>query len=368
MSHEEAMTSGNLPDGQIDRMLNLQEVLASQNNLEQLCADRPLKTKEVFAPNAYYGISTILKDYAGLPKSYSLKAIMPHGIVFDEDYVWRSERVAHLPVLFCYPPYRRDTYVRQMSKRIALSASPFLYLVEMLKDLPKPDRQGTIFFPHHSTHRVTAMVDFERLAQQVASLGDEYKPITTCLYWRDFNLGRHIPFQKRGMRIVSAGHIYDPNFLYRLYHLCSIHRFAAGNGLGSHIFYAVKAGCSYFHLEGSEVADKATDPVVQHDISRTPAAKESMLKSLFGRPVPHVTAEQLKVVDYYLGCEYLKSPRSLRRQLLYAEVLDKIGFLVRNGSDTARLVIPGFYRRGGRSLKRVLLTTGSRLLRRGGES
>jgi hypothetical protein len=40
--------------------------------------------------------------------------------------------------------------------------------------------------------------------------------------------------------------MFDPRFLVRLHHLCSMHRYACSNELGSHLFYAVKAGCSYF--------------------------------------------------------------------------------------------------------------------------
>ena len=331
-------------------MLTLEETLASQNDLFQLCADRPLKTNEICRANAFYGIDTVLKRYAGLPQSYALKVVVPHGLHFTEDYVWESEAKALVPAVWCYPPYRERAYVSRTNKKVILSASPFVYVVEMLKNQPRPTRRGTIFFPAHSTHWNTVHMDFDCLAEELTHLDDEYKPITVCIYWRDFNLGRHIPFQERGLPIVSAGHIYDSDFLYRFYHLCSMHRYAASNGLGSHIFYSVKAGCSFFYFDKVGYSSEIDRKVYPDGLPKAAPAVQLVLKSLFGVPRPSMTAEQLKTVDYYLGASYLKSPQDLKQRLLYAERLDKVGFWVRNNGGGAHLTFPTYYRRLWRSL------------------
>jgi len=326
-------------------MLTLEETLAGQNDLVQLCADRPLKTKEICRANAFYGIDTVLKQYAGLPLSYALKVVVPHGPDLTKGNVWEGEAKAPVPVVWCYPPYRERAYVSRTNKKVILSASPFVYVVEMLKKQSRPPRRGTIFFPAHSTHWHTSHMDFDRLAEELIRLEDEYKPITVCMYWRDFNLGRHIPFQERGLPIVSAGHIYDSDFLYRFYHLCSMHRYAAGNDLGSNIFYSVKAGCSYFHFDKvgcSYEIDLTVDP---DDLPADASADESALKSLFRYPRPLMTAEQLKTVDFYLCAGYLRSPQELKRQLLDAERLDKVGFWIGNSGVRVHFKFPPYYRR-----------------------
>jgi hypothetical protein len=344
-------------------MLTLQGTLASQRDLEKLCADRPLRTREAFAPNAYYGNGRILKQYAGLPHTYSLKAVVPHGIVFDESFVWKTEARAPVPVVLCWPPYRKQAYATLAGNKVILSAAPFLYVAEMLKNQPQPPRQGTIFFPHHSTHHITAEMDCERLAEELVHLAAEYHPVTVCIYWRDYNLGHHRHFEKRGLRVVSAGHMFDPDFLFRFYHLCSIHRYASANGLGSNMFYSVKAGCSYFYLSGVVSRLVADDHVRERDISETPASTELALKALFSSRQPSATAEQLSEADYYLGADYLKSPADLRKQLLQAEVLDKTGFVSHTRAGDARLGAPAFLRRTARRVGRKLLTTGRRLSR-----
>ena len=149
-------------------MLTLEETLTSQSDLSQLCADRPLETDEIFCGNAFYGNDSILKAYAGLPRSYALKGVVPHGPAdFSEDYVWEGERAAPLPAVWCYPPYRERAYVSRTNKKVILSASPFVYVVEMLKNQPRPTRRGTIYFPAHSTHWNTSHMDFDRLAEEL---------------------------------------------------------------------------------------------------------------------------------------------------------------------------------------------------------
>ena len=355
------------------QLLTLEETLASQKDLDSLCADRSLETNEIFQANAFYGNDLVLKEYAGLTQRYRLKVVIPHGIVLADDFVWKAEAKSLLPAILCYSSNRESMYMNATKKVIIRSASPFLYAAEMLKGQSQRERRGTIFFPAHSTHHVTAQMDFEAMADVLRHLGEEYQPVTVCLYWRDFNLGHHLPFQERGFPIVSAGHMYDPAFLFRFYHLCSTHRYAASNELGSQLFYSVKSGCSYFHLDKFETTSIAENRILERDTSKIPAATEAALKLLFSTPQPCTTAEQMKTVDYYLGSGYLESSQGLRCQLLYAERLDKFGFFVHNREQRVRFVIPSYYRRVGMDLAVKLKLTGvgrkvRRLWRRMGES
>jgi hypothetical protein len=193
----------------------------------------------------------------------------------------RSSR--EFPVVLCYPPYRERSYREHTDKRVVLSAAPFLYVAEMLKNEPRPERSGTIFFPSHSTHWNTAHMDYELMAKQLTLLPDQYQPITVCIYWRDVNLCRHIPFQDCGIKVVSAGHIYqNPYFLHRLYHLCSLHRDASGNAPGSHLFYSVTAGCSYFHFHevgysvetGLDIGLPEPNRIAEHDLDSMFSARQ----------------------------------------------------------------------------------------------
>jgi len=353
-------------------LLTLEETLASQKDLAGLCADRSLETNEIFQPNAFYGNDFVLKKYAGLPGTYRLKVVIPHGIVFREDYVWEAEAESFVPAVWCYSSHRESIYVNATRKVVIGAASPLLYVVEMLESQPKPERKGTIFFPYHSTHHITVQMDSEGIAEELTRLGEEYQPVTVCIYWRDFNLGRHLPFQERGFPIVSAGHIYDAAFLFRFYHLCSMHRYSASNGLGSQLFYSVKSGCSYFQLDMARYSPVAEEHVLKRDGGGIHTAREEALAWLFREPFPSPTAEQMKAVDHYLGTGYLEPPEGVRRQLLYADKLDKFGFFVHNRGGKRRFVIPSYYWRIGMNVAirlklRGILRKARKLWRRAGE-
>ena len=308
-------------------MLTLEETLAQQKDLEKLCADRPLKTKELFEPNALYGHDFIYKTYAGLPHDYSLKAVLPHSADLGSIAVWEEELKTDLPIIFAYREDLRDLYLHATKKvgkpkKIILSAFPLLYVAELTKDQPKPARQGTIFFPVHSTHQITIKMDFETLAEKLMQLDDQYKPITVCIYWRDFNLGHHLPFQKRGMEIVSVGHVFDPLFFFRFYHLCSMHHYASSNYISSGLVYAIKAGCSYFYLDSGITYSCEVDR--QNPQDGPGKANTDLLRELelwFTLPTFSMTEEQIHFVDYTLGTAYLKSAQDLRRQIFEAELL-----------------------------------------------
>lgn len=311
-------------------MITLEQVIAEQHSLKDLCCDRLLETQEIFLGNAFYGIDFILKKYADLPQTTPLKVSIPHGPNLSNEFVWEAEVNAPLPAIFYSSDHEYQSYAKALTKSnnwksLIPFASPFLYVVELLKNQPKPSRKGTIFFPSHSTHYITSQMDFELLAEALTNLPSEYQPITVCLYWKDFNLNRHIPFKEKGLSIVSAGHMFDPLFLFRFYHLCSTHKYAAGNELGSHLFYAIKAGCSYFYFDKVSSSFTAENQsLFKRDCPEVSTWIQKEIKITFQAPQPYTTPEQMQVVDYYLGSRYLQSPENLRQQLLQLEAIHNL--------------------------------------------
>lgn len=325
-------------------MLTLKQTLADQEDLASLCADRPLVTDELFPGNAYYGGDRILKEYSGYDRP--LKVVIPHGVNFNDHFVWSSEARIPLPAIFSFGPHRTRAYEKESNKVVLPSASPFLYLIELLKDQPKPERKGTIIFPGHSSHHLTAQMDFAGIATRLAGFEDEYQPVTVCLYWKDYLLERHEVFRQRGFKVVSAGHMYDPYFFWRFYHLCSMHRYAAANTYSSALHYSVKAGCSFFFLESFGYREEGEDALKEEvKDGCEPADILNLIKALFRDPIPQTTPKQMKLVDYYLGTAYLQSPEGLREQFLKAEKWDKSLYWVQRSGKRRKFLIPTYYQR-----------------------
>lgn len=305
--------------------LSLEETLAQQENLEALAAEYAPKEDEIFPGNLFYGIDQIIKAYAGFPADYALKVVIPHGIALADDKVWFKELFNPLPSIFYYPDAAKDRYLKNLNdnhirKSLTPIASPFVYLQKLYQDIPKPTRKGTLFFLSHSSHYITAETDFEAVAQMLLALPEAYHPVTVCIYWRDYQLGRHHLFAQLGFKIVCAGHMFDPLFLPRLYHLCSLYQYACSNEIGSHLFYTVRSGCSYFQLDIAPSTYTSNDPnrlVWDFSDGQTPILQT--LRELFKEPQPEASLQQKELVDHYLSVHHVRSPADLKEQLLESE-------------------------------------------------
>jgi hypothetical protein len=189
-------------------------------------------------------------------------------------------------------------------------------------------------------------MDYEGIAATLLGFEEDYQPVTVCLYWKDILLGRHELFRRRGLKVVSAGHLYDTYFFWRFYHLCSRHRYAASNTYSSALLYAVESGCSFFFSESFGFREVAAESVKEElKEAKEPEDRLAAIKALFAQPRPAATPEQLEMVDYYLGTAYLRSPAELRRQFLQAEKWDKTLFYVRHSNGRRKFFLPTYYRR-----------------------
>lgn len=344
--NRDAARGSQLP--QYSAVMSRSELLSETSDLGRLCRPRRLSTVEVFEPNAYYGNDVVLKSYAGLPIDRPLKVVVPHGVVFDQSYVWGAERRASLPAVLAYNSSRAQAYARSTRMLRIPCAVPFAYLPKILGEATK-QRSGTLFFPSHSSHRLTAQSDYVGMATRLVELEAELQPVTVCIYWRDYELGRHKPFVERGLKVVSAGHIYDPGFLFRLYCLCQEHRFAASNSVGSSLLYSVLAGCSYFLLPEFRVAYTGAPDHLASDLSHGGDVQEAIARE-FSAPVDGISASQSHLVAEICGLDHLLSPRMLRDALLMAERLDRFGMARDPQGRRFNVTVPRRYVRAGRHL------------------
>lgn len=327
----------------------LNETLKKQTNLEVFCTDRPLHTTEIFSPNAFYGIDHVLKTYSGLPGTYALKGVVPHGVYLTKEKVWDPELSVNLPVVFCYPSYREEIYVKNSRKAVIPTASPFLYALQLAKtasENQRIERKGTIFFPVHSTHHITVEIDYKKIIDILIKLDQKYQPINICMYWKDILLGRHLIFQESGFRVFSAGHVFDKNFLFHLYHLCLIHKYSASNEIGSYTFFSIKSGCYHLLLESIDYSMTGEERFLK-EVSYNPHSLNSIVEQLQKSfSLDHLSYfQQEQIADHFLNTQYFQSPNCLRKQLLRSEIMDKFGFVIYHPPKDKKYIIPPYYRR-----------------------
>lgn len=333
----------------------LRQALDECADLATVCRARELPGIEVFAPNEFYGGDRVLKLYAQVPPDRPLKLVVPHGIVFNDSYVWQAEAQSSLPAVFAYSEARARAYTRYTRKVVFRSAVPFAYAAR-LTGAPPGQRHGTLVFPGHSTHHVTVEADFERMADALLQLEARFQPVTVCIYWRDHELGRHRPFVERGLAVVSAGHIYDPAFLFRLAHLLSVHRYAASNEVGSSLCYSVIAGCNFFMLPDIATTRTGSADAMRRDLSQ-PDASHAGIGAAFAEPGAGLTPSQHAIVAGLAGLEHVLDMQQMRDCLYAAERLDGLGVAGNPQTGGISFALPmGF----ARSARRLLAGKGGR--------
>jgi hypothetical protein len=173
--------------------------------------------------------------------------------------IWEGDLYAEFPIAFVLSDYRKNVY--KASKRFKFIFNVgvgFLYAKRVYEKRHTQtnyyERKGTIVFPSHSTHHIEAKFDIEFLAKKIKNLDAEFQPVTVCIYWKDYLLGKHKEYEKLGIPVISAGHIYNKNFLISFYDMCKNFKYATSNDFGSHVFYSIFSGCSFFLLEQPEIS------------------------------------------------------------------------------------------------------------------
>lgn len=341
----------------IDTLPEYDEIWEEQGDLDRLVSGPPIVPRSLFAGNAFYGGESVLTRYAGLPERYGVRAVIPHGVNLDAGFVWRSEIDAKLPAVLSFPAYRHDVYRELTNKIVIPSASPYVYALRQL-DVARvsPTRKGMLYFPEHSTHHIPSSTRPYDEIEILNRLEEEFWPVTICMYWRDIDLGNHEPFAAAGFRIVTAGHIYDPQFLYRLHWLCAAHEFSSGAAFGSHIFYSILSGCKYidvapvrdadkFSLDGVRTKERAGKRVGRVDYSEAPD-----LRQILNTRTPDKLA-QYEAARYFTGAPEARSREELREILEDLRQRDRRGTFVRTGNGVAYLP-PGPLRRVIQAIRR----------------
>ena len=295
-------------------MITLKETLKAQGDLYRLCKKRGNPNIDAFRGNGFYGVADIYKTYAQYPLNKPLNGIVPHGVSTNSRWLWNEEVRASVPYIYCYPKFREEVYRKRTNKRVISSASPYAYVVEMMKKQEKPPRQGTIFFPAHSSKQVVARQDYGKLADILLTLPEKYHPVDICIYWKDFLLGAAKPFKERGYNVVSCGHRYDRQFLYRLYHILSQYSYISGNSVGSYLFYGIRTGCTFFYLD-FEYKQVASPAVLRRNGCGVTKRRKKIVQT-FKLRVNKPTPKQLQMVNYYLGLDYLKTRKNLKKDLM----------------------------------------------------
>ncbi|HVW19107.1 MAG TPA: hypothetical protein VHB30_12750 [Solirubrobacteraceae bacterium] len=284
-----------------------------EEELRRLAADRPLHTRELQAPNDFYGIAAMLKRHAGVSPRAALKAAVEHGISVSS-YVWELDVEGPLPTFLGAGPQRVQAYLEAAEPgRAAEAIGPLVLYAPAPRPVERPARR-LLAIPAHSTHHVTVDYDAEAFAAWLGELRGDFDEVVVCLYWRDVQRGAQEAYRRAGLRCATAGHIYDPLFMTRMRALLESAAVVATNRFGSHVAYAVALDRPVWY-RAQPVERTALEALPESKAAPEWLATAEQIAARFARPVDAVTDEQREALDPFAGFERHRSPEELRRLL-----------------------------------------------------
>lgn len=294
-------------------MLTLTETLEDQRDLNRLCADRGRPHTEIFEQNELYGFASILKRVAGLPQHRPVSVVIPHGVGVAGPTRW--DLITPSPTVYSFQR-EYDEALSLEGKRVVIRGACPLYHVAA-EVAQQPRRHGTLFFPAHTIRTVHTDVEYEPIAEALANLPEELKPVHVCVYWADFMKGQHRPFVERGLPVVSAGHMWDPRFPWRLAHLISMHRVVASNVYATHTAMALHLGAAWLHMPTP--MRYFTEKGCESHYNPAFDAVTNSFNTLLHTGAPAASPQTSCLADDMLGAHRALSPDALAAALMAAD-------------------------------------------------
>jgi hypothetical protein len=129
------------------------------------------------------------------------------------------------------------------------------------------------------------------------------------MFWRDIQLGRHTVFLRKGLRVLSAGHMFDELFFDRLLHIFQHSKTVHSPSEGSHLYYAASAGCHVCYEDQFEIGHSGSEEALIRDLAHADNKLKEETRSMFSNKM--TTADQKTYADKFLGVANLKSPVAL---------------------------------------------------------
>ena len=276
-------------------------------------------TQEYHLANGFYGISTILKEYAKIEQSKIIKVPIEHGINDYENALNPFEIGFPIDKIITLSEFRKKT-IERLSNKKAIVIGPYIayaegyYEEEKIKDMHKQNGRTLLVFPTHSTKVIDTNYDVENFLKEIRKIRKQFDYVLVCLYWKDIVRGMHKSYQKEGYRVVCAGHIYDIYFLKRLRSIFEMSDAVVLNQTGTGLGYAIQLQkpCYIYNQDLNFHSKTSSTAYLEQKYS----AEHFEIVKAFSKADFFITEEQQKLCRYMYGVGDIKTSQQLQEVLL----------------------------------------------------
>ena len=294
-----------------------------EQDIFELTRNRALTAMEIHHPNDFYGNAHTLKRFLGIEQGYPLKCVIAHS-VFPNGH-WEKDLEAPLPVLLSPSAAsiktlagKTDKYVFPIGPVIAYAQR--IFPDEEIKRLKAGLGRNLLVFLPHSTHYIATKYDLDYVINHIADVGKAFDSVSVSIYWKDCTEELVNKCRSHGFQCVTAGHMYDPLFLYRLRTLFELSDAVLSYDTGTACGYAV-----YFNkplmVSALRLDQKTAYQNIPMDLSveEGRAFKKIMLSSFkeFSQP----TTLQMAHLEYVFGFKDTRAALELGLIIKKAEEL-----------------------------------------------
>ena len=179
-------------------------------------------------------------------------------------------------------------------------------------------RSRLVYFDAHSSDQQTASYDVDAAIARLDAVGAGFDEVVVCLYWRDILLGRADPYVRRGFRCVTAGHIFDNRFLFRLIRIITSASVVYTDRLGSHLLYALALERPVW-LDFAHAAYELAADAPHGELRAQEGELVERASALFAPRVEEIQPEQRAFLEEFAGLASFRSPGELAELIADAE-------------------------------------------------
>lgn len=278
-----------------------------------------------------YSMNFIFRNYAGLNDNFRIHAFFEHGVIFTNDVNSSCRVHEYLPSIVA-SQYRVNVLKNQKNFKGVYSIGPYIHYANSLLDenqlKEEKERLGKtlLVFPSHSIDGVIAKFDYGEFLGKINEISSDYDTVRVCMYYKDVDLKKHIPYQKEGFEVVTAGHHNDHYFVPRLKSIILNSDMVMSNDIGSQLGYCIYLNKPYYMSTTEEIGFESEDDsamsnfnVLNHKISMKEFNSNDnvkRIKELFSKYNPKISKEQYDLISYLWGFDCIKSPEELRNIFL----------------------------------------------------
>lgn len=256
-----------------------------------------------------YGIwDSMFGDHRDEPIYYS--PAVEHGLIFH-DQIFTDLRFTARAGLVTFGDYRYER-IRRYKKEPIYEVGPYIHYAKPYYDenrvaqLKRENGKTLLVFPAHSVDTNSISQDEDRYAAEVARIAKEenFDTVLVNSFWWNINDPVIRRFEAEGYHIVSAGFRDDVKFLSRLRTIIQMSDLIVGDGIGTHIGYALDLNVPFRFVDiatTSSSIDDAADPSARQN-----ALLRDKIARLFSNATA-VTEQQRDALEPYWGFSHMKT-------------------------------------------------------------